>query len=212
MRVMLTVLVIPIWFRVFHGYAPNGTVFLGHMADVPVADGLILVVSGIAGYFLARWVRLPLPFLTGPMIVSAIVHALGWTAALPPAELVAVAQIVFGASIGCRFAGMALRRIVKVMMISSAMTLAMLLFAFAFAFAVHEVTGLPFSALLLAYSPGGVAEMNLITVALQIDPAFVATHHIIRIGFLLLVGPFLMRFLVRQATVGTAKEAAQQGE
>jgi len=44
--------------------------------------------------------------------------------------------------------------------------------------------------LLLAYSPGGLAEMSLVALALQIEVAFVAAHHIIRILFVMVsAGP-----------------------
>lgn len=212
-RIMTTVLVIPIFFRIAHGYVPEGTAFLGRIVEITWSDGLLLLASGIAGYYVARWLKMPLPVLTGPMIFSAAIHATGWTAAHPPAELVAIAQIVFGASIGCRFAGVTLDQIVRVMLTSVAMTLVMLAFAVLCALGLQAATGLSFSALLLAFSPGGVAEMNLITVALQIDPAFVATHHIIRIGFLIIVGPVLMKFLVgRSSSQRSPSEARQQGE
>ncbi len=43
---------------------------------------------------------------------------------------------------------------------------------------------------MLAYSPGGLAEMSLVALALQIEVAFVAAHHIIRILFVMMsAGP-----------------------
>ena len=50
------------------------------------------------------------------------------------------------------------------------MTVGMLAIAMLFAYGVHLVTGLSLEALILAFSPGGVAEMNVITVTLNIDP------------------------------------------
>ena len=34
------------------------------------------------------------------------------------------------------------------------------------------VTDLPFSSLVLAYSPGGLAEMSIVAIAIQADAAF----------------------------------------
>ncbi|HEX2509089.1 MAG TPA: AbrB family transcriptional regulator [Microvirga sp.] len=39
--------------------------------------------------------------------------------------------------------------------------------------------------LLLAYSPGGLAEMSLVALSLGIEVAFVAAHHIIRVVFVM---------------------------
>jgi len=53
------------------------------------------------------------------------------------------------------------------------------------------------AALLLALAPGGVAEMCLVAVALHIDPAFVATMHMVRMACVLLAAQPLFRLLVR---------------
>src|SRR5262249_59729082 len=57
--------------------------------------------------------RLPASFMMGPMIMSAIAHLAGFTNSKPPGELVAAAQIVMGAGIGCRFVGAALDQLHK---------------------------------------------------------------------------------------------------
>ena len=60
----------------------------------------------------------------------------------------------------------------------------------AFAFLVSRVSPYGVVPLLLAYSPGGLAEMSLVALALQIEVAFVAAHHIIRILFVMMsAGP-----------------------
>jgi hypothetical protein len=41
--------------------------------------------------------------------------------------------------------------------------------------------------LLLAYSPGGLAEMSLVALSRGIEVAFVAAHHIIRV-FIVMMG------------------------
>ena len=52
-----------------------------------------------------------------------------------------------------------------------------------FAFLVSKVAPYGVVPLLLAYSPGGLAEMSLVALALQIEVAFVAAHHLVRILF-----------------------------
>jgi uncharacterized membrane protein AbrB (regulator of aidB expression) len=58
---------------------------------------------------------------------------------------------------------------------------------------LHAVTGLPTDALVLAYAPGGLAEMSLIALALSMDAAFVATHHIVRIFLIVVLAPLAFR-------------------
>ena len=50
---------------------------------------------------------------------------------------------------------------------------------------MHWVTGYSTAQLLLAYAPEGLNEMSLVSLAIQADVAFVATHHLIRIIVLL---------------------------
>ena len=60
---------------------------------------------------------------------------------------------------------------------------------------ISELTGLSFAALLLAFAPGGLAEMALISLALGIDTAFVSTHHLIRLSAIMLLAPVFFRIL-----------------
>lgn len=192
-RVVLTVVAIPFWFRLVHDYVPSGTAALGSVSDLSAGGAATLAASAVVGYGLARLAHLPLPALTGPMATAAVVHALGLSTAHPPGELVALAQVVIGVGVGCRFLGTSPRQIARVLRAAVAMTLIMLALAIALAAGLHLLTGLPFEALILAFSPGGVAEMNVITVALAIDPAFVATHHLVRLAFLLVLAPIALR-------------------
>jgi len=61
--------------------------------------------------------------------------------------------------------------------------------------ALHAMTGLSIPALVLAYAPGGLAEMSLVALALSIDIAFVATHHAFRLFIVLLLVPPIFRWL-----------------
>ena len=118
-RVMLTVLVIPFWFRFFHGYEPGGlAVIFGDIGDIAGRDLMILLLCGL-GYPLARLLRLPAAPMLGPMALSVAVHLSGVTEAKPPAEIVNLAQVVIGTSIGCRFVNIPVMRVLKLLMVSA---------------------------------------------------------------------------------------------
>ncbi|MBL6946334.1 MAG: AbrB family transcriptional regulator [Rhodospirillales bacterium] len=197
-RITITILAIPAWYRLFYGYSAVGTDALGKFADLTGADAIILTACGIGGYFVAKWIRIPFAILSGPMFMSAAAHLGGLTAAFPPGVLIALAQVVIGATVGCRFKGITLTDVFGIVKSAVVMAVAMLAAAVVFALMTSEMTGLPFQGLMLAFSPGGVTEMNLIAVALNIDPAMVATHHLIRLGFLILFAPFAMKWLVNR--------------
>ncbi|MBT6911968.1 MAG: AbrB family transcriptional regulator, partial [Rhodospirillaceae bacterium] len=61
------------------------------------------------------------------------------------------------------------------------------------------VTGLDFLSVMLAFAPGGVAEMSLIAIAMDVDPGFVALHHIARIFEIIILAPFVARWLTAKS-------------
>ena len=64
-----------------------------------------------------------------------------------------------------------------------------------FALALAPLSGIPFPAVVLAFSPGGLAEMSLIALFLGIETAFVATHHVARIAMIVIAAPLVFRML-----------------
>ena len=197
-RILLVVLIIPFWFRLVEGYVPApGGVSSAFMAfaDIPGADLAILGSCAVIGFFAARALRLPAAALTGPMVISAAVHLFGVTASKPPSELIIVAQIVIGTAIGCRFAGVGPRRVLRAIAAAAGATAIMLGIGVVFALGLNAALGLPVAALVLAFAPGGLAEMTLIALALGIDPAFVSTHHVVRIFLVVILAPMAFKLI-----------------
>ncbi|WP_035485273.1 AbrB family transcriptional regulator [Geminicoccus roseus] len=160
--------------------------------SMPVAgpyDLVLLVLCGVVGGTLGAVLRLPAGPLLGGMVVSGAAHMAGLVHGAPPFWSVALAQLVIGAAAGCRFTGTDPRMVLRTLGDSVLSTTLMLLLAGLAAWTLHLLTGLPFPALLLAFIPGGVAETSLIAIVLAIDPAFVATHHILRIAIIVVAVP-----------------------
>ena len=127
------------------------------------------------------------------MFLSAAVHLAGWTEAQPPGILVAAAQVIVGSAIGCRFAGADLALIRRAVLAAAGGTVVLVTVTVAFAVVIGSMTDLQLEALVLAYAPGGLAEMSLIAIALGSDAAFVATHHILRIFIIVVIAPTAYR-------------------
>lgn len=193
-RILLVVLALPFAFQVLAGYEPGDRPPVGPplFALLP-QDLAILSVCGVVGFVLARALRLPAAALLGPMLLSAGVHLAGWTVAKPPLELVAAAQVVVGTAVGCRFAGTSATLIMRTMVAAAGGTAVLAVATLAFALAIVQVTELSLKALVLAFAPGGLAEMSLIAIAVGADTAFVATHHIARVILIVVIAPMLFR-------------------
>ncbi|QFT86180.1 Putative ammonia monooxygenase [Halomonas sp. THAF12] len=158
-------------------------------------DAAWLVAAGLGGIWLARLLRLPNALLFGPALVSAALHLSGVTHAAVPPTLLALAQVLIGISVGVRFAGTSLARVGHTLVMAVGQALVLLAIAVLAAWIGHLLTGYSPAAALLAYMPGGAPELSLVALTLGIDPAFVTTHHLLRISVLVLVLPALLKRL-----------------
>lgn len=195
-RIMIAVLIIPIWFRFSESIdMSNRDQFGVSITEIPIPDLVILFFCGALGMPLAKLLRLPARLLIGPMLLSAVVHLTGLTQSPPPLELINLAQLVIGSALGCRFVGAPLREVAEIIKFSVGATVLMIGLSVVFALLVHHLGGNSIPTVVLAYAPGGLAEMSLIALALGVDVAFVATHHIWRISLVVIGAPILFRAL-----------------
>ncbi|MEL6476726.1 MAG: AbrB family transcriptional regulator [Pseudomonadota bacterium] len=205
LRISIVVLLAPLIAFGFLGLpAPDDSLFEGQKMVDPTGFTLLLGGSVLAVWTLGR-VGLPLPALVGPIFVSAGLRMTGLVEGALPHWLIEVALVVMGASIGSRFAGVALHRWAEVAALTLVGTLILMAVSLVFALAISALTGLDLMAVLLAYAPGGVAEMSLIALAIDADPGFVAVHHVTRIVFILVAFPLFAAWLLQR---GARTEAA----
>ena len=199
LRILTVVLTIPIWYRLVTGAQTSVLTMVHGATSNDWKDYAILIACGVVGAVAGRLLRLPASFMMGPMIVSALAHLGGLTNSQPPGVLVAAAQVVVGAGIGCRFVGSNFDRLHKEMAASIGAAFLLIGCAVGFAEITYLLTGLNFDATVLSYAPGGFAEMSLIGLALGIEIAMVATHHLFRLFLIILTGPLVFRTFLRRA-------------
>jgi len=196
MRILIVVLTVPMWFQFFEGYVPTG----GNSMSTPLLsltpiDGLILAGCTVGGLVVSKYIKLPARNLTGPLLLSAIVHITGLTSARPPMELIALAQLIVGAGIGARFVGVSLGDITRMAVTGVGATAFILAVAMGVSYGIHHVSGLPLYAVFLGMVPGGLIEMCMIALALNADVAFVSTHALARILTVIFGAPLLFHLL-----------------
>ena len=195
-RIALLVFALPFLVQVLEGVdlgpraQPGASVF-----DASWTDQAWLVGTAAVGVVIGKVLRFPAWYLTGPLLASAVVHMLDLTDFVPSTEVVNLAQLVLGTFLGCSFVGTAPRQLLRVLALSLGTTAILLTLTIGFAFVVSQLSEYRTVPLILAYSPGGLAEMSLIALALQIEVAFVVAHHIARV-FLVVLGAALVFRLV----------------
>lgn len=164
-------------------------------ADVGLRDGLLLAVCAVFGAFAGRHMRLPVPDMIGPLILSAVLHLTSSVAIGPPTLLTVMAQVILGAGVGARFAGMRFRSVARDLGHTLAGGALLLATSAAIAWVIQAVVGVTFFQGLLAFSPGGMMEMSLLSLAIRESVAFVTIVHALRFGFVVCTAPLLARFL-----------------
>lgn len=195
LRLILTIVFVPIMFLILTGHAVGssaGVVMTGGNNPLEAWDILVLLVAGFGGYLLGKALRFPAAIMTGPLCASALAHLTGLTDAVPPSWTISMTQVVVGTGLGARFAGMAKTTLQRGFGLAVLSTTASLTLAFGFAELLHLVVDMPISAVFLAFAPGGITEMSLIALSLQISVVFVTLHHVIRIVMAISIARFFV--------------------
>lgn len=189
MRVAILVAVLPIaaiWLT-----KPDITPVAFSVLDLP--QGLILFVGGAGGAILAHLLRVPAGLLIGGLFVSAFLHGAGLVDGRPPQWLAIIGFIILGTMIGTRFYGTSWRELGSICWVSLQSFVIGAVIAVAVAVLGTWITGLDLLKLIIAFAPGGLEVMVVLAFALDLDPAFVAAHHLARFLLIALTAPFVLR-------------------
>jgi membrane AbrB-like protein len=191
MRLLSLTAIVPLAVALLGIDAANGTGQPVGSLSLPVF--LALMVPGAALSLLLRRVRFPAAFLVGAMLVSAMAHATGVVEGRPPMWILVAGFTVTGAALGSRFTGIGLSEVLRALGATAAAVGSAAVISAGFAALTGALTGLPYGQIWIAFAPGGVEAMSAIGLALNFDPAYVATHHLFRIFVLILLLSWAMR-------------------
>lgn len=165
--------------------------------DGPAAAVGALVLA-IAGTLLGRRVRLPVPSLLGPMLLSAAAAIL--VPALPihaPAPVVEVALAMVGLDVGLRFTSDAVRLLRRLMPAIGLCIAVLLTVSFGMAAALTATTSVSLLDAYLATTPGGLSVVAATAYGTDADTALVTAIQIVRLIVMLVAAPVLVRLVVR---------------
>ena len=183
LRLILCIVLIPIAFSIIEGHAVGSStgVTLGARAPLDTVDVAVLFALGLGGWGIAHVLRFPAAMLSGPLMLSGIAHAMELTHAAPPIWAVLVTQWIMGTSLGARLAGFTRGQVGLALRLSLVHVGTMLLIAAGIALLAAGSVDEPVSAVILAFAPGGVTEMALVALSLQVSAVYVTLHHLARI-------------------------------
>jgi membrane AbrB-like protein len=188
-RVLALTLVVPM-LVVWSGLAANGFVVPTTFMDLRWV-AFSLAMAALVGLAFKKF-RVPAAFVLAGMIVSLISHLSGLVSGHMPQWLTLPALTILGSMIGTRFSGVSLAELRKAFGAGMAITLVGVFAAILFAVLLAQLIDLPIAQLVVAFAPGGVEAMAAMAFALNLDPTFVATHHIARLFYLSFFMPFAL--------------------
>lgn len=160
--------------------------------DVSATGMLLFFGLAVAGYYLARLLRIPMPHLLGPLILSSALHMLGIVHVPRISEFVMLAQVVIGGAIGARLAQVPARELAGYLRDALCNALLVITTYIVIAVALSGIIDRPVTDLLLSFVPGGLYEVTLLALLFGFDVAFVTFHHTVRVLLIFFMLPGLV--------------------
>lgn len=198
-RVTLSLLFVP-WFisalvpaAAARGPLPRDAVFF---SSGIAAEFAVLALSAAVAAFMATRFRIPASVMIGPFLVGAVLYATGSISVQVPVPLIDLAQLIIGATLGTRFRPNDRKLLVSSLWMSIVALISSFVLAGATSILLYLAGVGSIPILFMSFSPGGLAEMSMIAVALGADPVFVAAHHMVRIIVTVTISPYIFAHLI----------------
>jgi membrane AbrB-like protein len=154
---------------------------------------VILVAAGLFGWKIFERIGLFGASILGPMILTTALSLAGVVQTRPPAEIIQASQFFIGIAVGVKYVGITSREI-RVHVVAGILYSVLLgVVSFGFFLIITRLELAPSLDALMAFLPGGQAEMVVIAIMAGSDLAYVVTHHILRIVIVVLFAPIIGR-------------------
>ena len=163
-------------------------------------DLLILLIGSILLIFLFDKIGVPAALLSGTLVASGILQITEIASYKLPDQSINFCLLILGASVGCRFADKSLKEVARNSFHSFVATAILVTLGLFAALAATYFVDTNFLTLLLSFCPGGIYEVAVIAIAFDLDPNFVAFHHIIRLLMILFTVPLILKIIGKKLT------------
>ncbi len=195
-RLLCIVFTLPFIIQVMSHVSLDGRVSITQplLASDP-HDMIILIFCALLGWWGALKLKIPGGTMLGPMVLGALVYGSGIVHSRPPNEIIKLIQLILGTTVGFVFVGVQGREIVKILGQTLGYFIILAMISALFVLVVTNMTEFPLVSILLAFSPGGQSEMNLIAIIVGANLPYVALHHIVRMFLVMSVAPVFVKYL-----------------
>ena len=156
---------------------------------------ILLIIASLFFIFVFDKIRIPAALLSGTLFASGLLQITDIASYKLPDETVNFCLLILGSSVGCRFAEKTVKEIANNSLHSIVATTILVVLGLVAAYVATFFVDTNILTLILSFSPGGIYEVAVIAIAFDLDPDFVAFHHIIRLLFILFTVPIFLRVL-----------------
>lgn len=191
-RVLVIVVIVPVLLRFVWNAdlsRPPGL----PIGAVPVRELAFMVLAAGLGWWGAVRVGLFGATILGPLIVTGALTLAGIIENRPPAEAIWAAQFFIGLAIGTKYAGITMAEVRRDLASGLGYCFLLIVLAIIFVEGIYTTGLAPGQEALLAFAPGGQAELMVLALIVGADAAFVVAHHMLRIFFVILGAPLAAR-------------------
>ena len=158
----------------------------------------ILITLSIIMILIFEKFKIPAALLTGTLVASGFLQITEIAAYKLSPNIIDYCLLILGSSVGCRFADKSFNEIAKNALHSFVATFMLVLLGLIAAYIAGLVIDKNFFTLMLSYCPGGIYEVAVIAIFFDLDPEFVAFHHIIRLLMILFIVPLILKVIEKK--------------
>lgn len=162
---------------------------------------LLLVLVVLASIFIGKKVHFPLPYMLGPLLTAAAFNVSGIGAPTIPGFWLNLAQLMLGAHLGYTLKvnkPQLFKKMFGVIVVSNALLIG---FCYLLSLVLQNFIPFPLAEIFLSIAPGGVTEMAVTAMAVNVDVSMVTSFHLFRILFILFLLSPVMKWSVGRRAV-----------
>lgn len=160
---------------------------------LPLWELAMMVACGIVGWQVAKAIGMFGASILGPMFLAAAAALSGILEHRPPAEAIWLAQFFIGMGVGVKYAGITMVEMRRDLLAGLGFCGILIVLTLIFAEGIYASGLAPPLETILAFAPGGQAELTVLALIVGADMAFVIAHHVLRMVIVILGAPLFAR-------------------
>ena len=196
-RLIIIITVFPFVVNSLHN-VEGTTLVAGIIENQNISHLLVLITLSIILILIFDKFKIPAALLTGTLVASGFLQITELATYKLPPNVIDYCLLILGSSVGCRFADKSFNEIVKNALHSFVATFMLVTLGLFAAYIASLVIDKNFFTLLLSFCPGGIYEVAVIAIFFDLDPEFVAFHHIIRLLMILFIVPIILKIIEKK--------------